>query len=210
LINNDTDHRIADAACSFGYSCYELYRPAFDYGQCDDGKIDDIWCQLPLQNVWLGVSVEDQKTADERIPYLLASPAAVRWLSCEPLLGPINLRNVYDQYRRFGGELDVLRGIVKGQCHTTGRVDWVVVGGESGPNARPMNVGWLRSIVDQCKAASVPVFVKQLGSKPETFTNHGRVLNAVALKSKKGGDMGEWPEDLRVREYPGRSMEASA
>lgn len=95
----------------------------------------------PLPNVWLGVSVEDQKWADIRIPALLTTPAAVRWLSCEPLLGPIDIEQA-------GGHL----------------VDWIVAGGESGPKARPMRTEWARSLRDQCIAAEVPFLFKQWGN----------------------------------------------
>lgn len=121
----------------------------------------------PLPNVHLGVSVEDQKRADLRIPALLQSPAAVRFLSCEPLLGPVDL---------FG----VRNGL-----------DWVIVGGESGPSARELDVEWVRSIVEQCATTDVPVFVKQLGS-----------LWAQTHGGGKGGDSELWPADLRVREFP--------
>jgi len=96
----------------------------------------------PLPNVWLGVSVEDQKTADERIPLLMKTPAALRWLSAEPLLGPIDLESIPT---------------------LEGSIDWVVVGGESGQGARPMHPDWVRSIGDQCVAAGVPFFFKQWG-----------------------------------------------
>lgn len=96
----------------------------------------------PLENVWLGVSVEDQKTADERIPLLMETPAAVRWISAEPLLGLIDLESVPTM---------------------EGSIDWVVVGGESGPKARPMHPDWARSLRDQCVAAGVPFFFKQWG-----------------------------------------------
>jgi len=98
-------------------------------------------------NVWLGVSVENQEQADKRIPVLMNTPAAVRFLSCEPLLGPIDFRKV-PSFNRIG--LD-LRGW------------WVIVGGESGSNARPMHPDWARSIRDQCQAAGVPFFFKQWG-----------------------------------------------
>lgn len=101
---------------------------------------------LPLPNAWLGVSVEDQTTTDERIPLLLQTPAAVRWLSMEPLLGPVSLDcwPVYDE-----DEKPLLH--------------WIVVGGESGPKARPMHPIWARSLRDQCQAAGVPFFFKQWG-----------------------------------------------
>lgn len=107
----------------------------------------------PLPNVWIGVSVEDQKSADLRIPILLDTPAAVRWLSCEPLLGPVDISR--DEWL-FSG---------KGNC-----VDWVVVGGESGPGARPMHPDWARSLRDQCAAADVPFLFKQWGEwAPDGF-----------------------------------------
>ena len=104
-----------------------------------------------LPNVWLGVSVEDQRRADERIPDLLATPAAVRFLSCEPLLGPVDL-----------GELQA--GLpVNAWLTWLDKVDWVIAGGESGPGARPMHPDWARSIRDQCADAGVPFHFKQWG-----------------------------------------------
>jgi protein gp37 len=104
------------------------------------------WCEelrqqgvMPLENVWLGVSVENQRFADERIPLLLETPAAVRFISAEPLLGPI-------------------------RTLATSSLDWVIVGGESGPNARPMHPEWALSLRDQCASAGVPFFFKQWGS----------------------------------------------
>lgn len=98
----------------------------------------------PLPNVWIGVSVEDQATADKRIPLLLDTPAAVRWISAEPLLAPIDLA----EHGLHGGP---------------GQLDWVVVGGESGPKARPMHPEWARGLRDQCAAAAVPFLFKQWG-----------------------------------------------
>ena len=100
----------------------------------------------PMPHVWLGVSVEDQELADERIPLLLQTPAAVRWISAEPLLGPIDLS---DWRRRY----DV--------CQADEWLDWVVAGAESGPRARPMSVDWIRSLRDHCARAMVPFFYKQ-------------------------------------------------
>lgn len=135
----------------------------------------------PIPNVWLGVSVEDQKTADERLAILLDTPAAKHWASAEPLLGPLHLCGL-------GGccgfrEYDL---------------DWMVIGGESGLNARPFHLEWARDIIQQLGDADVPVapFVKQLGASP---FNCGE---PIILKDKKGGDPSEWPEDLRVREFP--------
>lgn len=172
----------------------------------------------PLRNVWLGTSVEDQKRADERIPHLLRCPAAVRFLSVEPMLSLVDIAEAIAK----------LPGAFQGGCdrhgtpvdiHPMPGIDWVIVGGESGPKARPCAVDWIRGIVRQCKDASVPCFVKQLGARP--LVDHdesnkivaagcsvrwddlgGRVYATLRLRDRKGGDMAEWPEDLRVREWP--------
>lgn len=116
----------------------------------------------PLPNVWLGVSVENQPAADERIPELLATPAAVRFVSAEPLLGPID----FDQengLNAFGcGFEGGWRNCPENSPKCAG-LDWVIVGGESGPGARPMHPRWARTIRDQCVAAGVPFFFKQWG-----------------------------------------------
>jgi protein gp37 len=123
------------------------------------GGYDNCGPLWPYENVWLGVSVEDQKAADERIPLLLECPAAVHWLSCEPLLGPIDLERP-----RPGPDLpqDAGTSICQPWLIQSG-IDWVVVGGESGPGARPMHPDWARSLRDQCASASVPLFFKQWG-----------------------------------------------
>lgn len=126
---------------------------------------------FPLSNVWLGTTVENQAMADKRIPILEKIPAAVRFLSCEPLLEQIHF--------------DVLTGI-----------DWVITGGESGNKSRPCDVDWIRSIVTQCDEQNVPVFVKQLGSYAWQDSER------LKLKSRKGGEIDEFPEDLKVREFP--------
>lgn len=174
----------------------------------DIKRRDGVGWQWPLPNVWLGVSVEDQKTADERIPLLLETPAAVRWISAEPLLGPVELGAAVG--RKHGAEYHDKYGPCT--CGREARLDWVVVGGESGPKSRQFDLTWARSIVEQCQAANVPVFVKQLGANPfnggvncgngnERFGAH-----SVTLKDRKGGDINEWPEDLRVREFPKAEM----
>jgi len=113
----------------------------------------------PLLNVWLGVSVENQQRADERIPLLLQTPAAVHWVSAEPLLGPVDLtRYLHESNCEYGG-YDNLPCVCGEPLE--GRVDWVVVGGESGPRARPMDEDWVRSLRDQCGSAGVPFFYKQ-------------------------------------------------
>lgn len=142
----------------------------------------------PLLNVWLGTSVENQKYADQRIPPLLDTPAAVRFISAEPLLGPINLRPRPPGQQhlciRCGQGPDVAHHHSDG--YRTRGIDWVIVGGESGPGARPMNLDWARSIVEQCRRAGVAPFVKQLGSR------WGRDHH----------DIDRFPPDLQVREYP--------
>jgi len=162
--------------------------------------------EWPLPNVWLGTSVEDQAAADERIPHLLRCPAAVRFLSCEPLLGPVDLRKLtkgdYTAHPA-GAEVYTLEGMYAIPDHdwdAPGRIDWVIPGGESGPGARPCDVEWIRGLVQQCRAAGVAPFVKQLGA--EAYTSDGLGPQFLDLRDPKGGDPSEWPEDLRVREFP--------
>lgn len=150
----------------------------------------DVW---PLPNVWLGVSVEDQKTADERIPLLLECPAAIRFVSAEPLLGPIRFADVPGFNKAGSAGRELLRNF------------WVIVGGESGPGARPFDLQWARGILEQCRTASVPCFVKQLGAitvDSDFCEKDGTPAIILGMKDRKGGDMNEWPEQLRVREFP--------
>lgn len=116
-----------------------------------DGK--KVEAQWPLPNVWLGASVEDQQTANERIPYLIRIQATVRFLSCEPLLSYIDLAKACQT-----------SVITKGFSYLPSQeLHWVIAGGESGRNARPMHPGWMRSLRDQCQEAGVPFFFKQWG-----------------------------------------------
>jgi protein gp37 len=165
---------------------------------------------IPLRNVWLGVSVESQKYADERIPLLLQTPAAVRFLSVEPQLEAVSLAQPAPGHSRHEGLVDP----------TNLGVDWVIVGGESGPGARPFNLAWAESLQAQCKAAGVAFFMKQVGSVPMMSDELWRTAPTMRLLScanrnsvpdgyvplktsdRKGGDMSEWPESLRVREFP--------
>ena len=118
------------------------------------------WCienvLLPLPNVWLGVSTEDQARADERIPLLLDTPAAVRFISAEPLLGPLDMAKYLTRRRVVDAAGDV------DDDWSQKVLDWVIAGGESGPGKRLINMEWMRDIRDQCKAANVPLFVKQI------------------------------------------------
>jgi protein gp37 len=119
---------------------------------------------MPLRNLWLGVSVENQAAADERVPLLLQTPAAVRFLSCEPLLGQIDLTNLDPDgaFRPYGAH--GWSAIWKGTHIGRPWIDWVIVGGESGQRARPMHPDWARSLRDQCHHANVPFFYKQWGA----------------------------------------------
>lgn len=165
-------------------------------------------------NVWIGTSVENQEQVDKRIPELLRVPAAVRFLSMEPLLGPVDLMEIEETR---DGEKYWWSSMITG-APWGATLDWVIVGGESGPNARPCDLEWIRSIRDQCQAADVPVFVKQLGTRPREKQGEcsrwpvgaGVDFNEMRekfhvtyrLRDKKGGDPSEWPEDLRVRKLP--------
>ncbi|WP_180897150.1 phage Gp37/Gp68 family protein [Martelella soudanensis] len=120
----------------------------------------------PLPNIWLGVSVEDQTRADQRIPVLLATPAALRWISAEPLLGGLRLSGTSADKQNMWDWLQGLdaRMYPDGPDFDYGpKLDWIVAGGESGPNARPMHPDWVRSLRDQCAAAEVPFNFKQWG-----------------------------------------------
>jgi len=151
------------------------------------GGYDNCGPLWPYENVWIGVSVEDQKTADERIPLLLKCPAAVRWLSCEPLLGPTNILGHLMGGRQPGQCANCGQGHGFTRCPNYGgiatthyayeggpilcdkfrrkdfAIDWVVTGGESGAGARPMHPDWARALRDQCARAGVPFFFKQWG-----------------------------------------------
>ena len=182
-----------------------------DFCDLSDGR------PWPLPNVWLGVSVEDQKRANERVLDLLQTPAAVRFLSCEPLLGPLDLRSVGDEALKvnaLNGGWEVPRNTASHRQEP--RVHWVICGGESGPGARPMDISWMRSLQRQCEDAGVPYFAKQLGARPvwdgcagpgqrwpagTRYRDNGGVWE-IHLEDRKGGDLEEWPADMRVREMP--------
>lgn len=128
----------------------------------------------PLPNVWPGVSIEDQPTADERIPLLLATPAAVRFVSYEPALGPVGFTRVV--WGETEHPFDSLRetAYLHQGSHTRPALDWVIAGGESGPGARPAHPDWFRSVRDQCCAAGVPFFFKQWGAHRPIRIRRGR------------------------------------
>jgi protein gp37 len=140
-------------------------------------------------NVWLGATITSQEEADRDIPKLLAVPAAKRFLSMEPLLGPVDIGLLCENW-----STDILMDPETGACECCKRcdytgigndIDWVIVGGESGPGARPMHPDWARSLRDQCEAAGVPFMMKQMGGVRD-----------------KLGALEDLPEDLRVREFP--------
>ncbi len=142
-------------------------------------------------HIWLGVSCEDQKTADERISILVQTPAAVRLVSYEPALSGVD-------FSRWLGLVTNLHGtLAKYQPD----IHWIICGGESGPRARPCDVAWIRSMVEQCKVAGTPVFVKQLGS--DWAKRHSGPGSRWMPSDRKGGNPEAWPPDLQVREFPG-------
>ncbi|MES5824852.1 phage Gp37/Gp68 family protein [Streptomyces sp. RG80] len=175
-----------------------LSSPSFWHLVADQGREHFTGCQedwlavgamlggKPLPNMWLGVSVEDQKWADLRIPALLETPAAVRFLSCEPLLGPVDLKRAVIPMGSERGH-----GLTASYVHADGccqrrfhGIDWVIAGGESGPKARPMHPQWLRELRDQCRWADVSFFLKQWGEHaPE---DHGHDRGRLILLDTQG------------------------
>jgi len=147
-----------------------------------DPRVPLEYLSWPLPNIWLGVTVEDQQRADERIPILLETPAAKRFVSIEPMLGPVMMRRISKPAgERYPWGYDYLTGVEYGPYHCNRgmpRLDWVIVGGESGPNARPMHPDWARSLRDQCQEAGTPFFFKQWGGR---FGKRaaGRLLDGV-------------------------------
>lgn len=127
----------------------------------EKGSLKIMQFPWPLPNVWFGTSIANQEDADRFVPELLATPAAKRFVSCEPMLGPIHLRRI----RTHGGWYDALAGWrdVQQSRAPEGMLDWVICGGESGPNARPMHPDWALALRDQCATAGVPYFFKQWG-----------------------------------------------
>lgn len=160
-------------------------------------------------NIWLGTSVENQPAADNRIPHLLRVPAKVRFLSVEPMLGPVDLiGRCYLGHKVKGVGFDAMFGTPPDRI-VPSPIDLVIFGGESGPDARPCDLAWIRDGVRQCKAAGVSAFVKQLGANPVDTTppppgssSTNDFDRRIRLRDSHGGDWSEWPADLRVREMP--------
>jgi len=179
----------------------------------------DAGVQWPLPWVWHGVSVAEPRDLPN-VEKLRRVPSAVRFISYEPALAEIDLRDhFWKTCRDCGGKMHVGSDLSACVCakysprpgyERRNEIHWLIAGGESGPNARPCDVAWIRSIVEQCKASGVPCFVKQVGSKPvghaqwEHPDNEGYGVDPALsrLEDRKGGDPSEWPEDIRVRQFP--------
>ena len=156
---------------------------------------DSLMFDVMQRNVWLGASIVNQEEAYRDIPTLLAVPAAKRFVSYEPALGPVN----FSPWLTPCGP-----GIVSPDPHGRDQaIDWIIVGGESkqgGAQARPFNIGWARNVVLQCRAVDVACFVKQIGSNPYSYL--AGVTDARTYKDRAGANPAEWPADLRVQEFP--------
>ena len=186
----------------------DAWRVLYAAGHLDAALMVDRWIgmngdKLPPAHVWLGASVENQKAADERIPQILRIPAAVRFLSVEPMLEAIDLklnRNGHQLQRTIGQD-----------------IHWAIFGGESGDDARECNIQWILDGVKQCQSADVRAYVKQLGKvavcdnanmfdwpKEAILTARGTSFAGATLVSSDGhgGDMSQWPDELKVREFP--------
>jgi protein gp37 len=174
LLSEKSDGWLLGDSSRPGTLCHEIYSAGFKVQRklfpnrtpAEKGhELDRKW---PLPNVWLGVSVEDQRRAEQRIPDLLATPAEKRILSCEPLLGPVDLTSIcnghFFQSALNGSAWHEGPGLNKFEQDHSAAVDWVIVGGESGPGARPMHADWARSIRDQCAQSGLPFFFKQWGN----------------------------------------------
>jgi len=190
----NSDHRFLSIEMAADMICLQN----FNHGTFLDTKL------YPFPNVWLGVSVEDQKTADERIPILFDTPAAIRWISAEPLLGPIDLtaiktvresvEGVYHDPKDLENQLTIdalnghtIDGNKKGWSWSTG-LGWAVVGGESGNGSRPMHPDWARVLRDQCKSAGVPFFFKQWGSWQDGSNANMHESGAILLDGRYFSD----------------------
>lgn len=159
------------------------------------------WLQAFPANIWIGCTAENQDRAEQRVPHLLSVPAVVRFVSYEPALGPVD----WTRLRMLPVDsdpqayLNALTGHVAGPDDVLSHhIDWLIVGGESGPGARPFNPVWADWAVSQCKTAGVPVFVKQMGSNPTLRGGSGW----GPIKDRKGGEMAEWSAQLRIRQIP--------
>ena len=163
------------------------------------------WGDSWPENVWIGASAETQRWADERLPYLLRLPATVRFVSAEPLLGPIDLESWLPVPRGSFCETHwswLCGNDINGGACRRERLSWLIIGGESGHGARPMNLAWAHSLIRQCRNAQVPAFMKQVGSVS------AKELGPFA--GLKGGNWEALPDSLRVREFPRATQGAAA
>jgi hypothetical protein len=191
------------AAAEFVAAAETGKQPTFKINAYNGGPINvsAFWGALAV------IDLSGLKAHSERIPILLQIPAAVRWLSLEPLLGPVHLTHL-DAEGAGHAEWCQINALAGRQtdmgrpCPDVPKLDWLVVGGESGPGARPCHTGWIYNIVRDASLYSVPVFVKQLGAKPEIEAPSGGWNQPFPVTDKKGGDPAEWPEYLRVRQMP--------
>ncbi len=154
--------------------------------------------EWPLPNVWLGVSIEDQQRSGERLLPLIMCPAKTRFVSVEPMLGPVEL-----------GLAGTLPGAMTGGAYVMVHqmIHWVICGGESGAKAREFNIAWARELRDECAFSDVAFFLKQMGARPVAWNPDSEgeaepVSQRLTLDDGKGGKMGEWPKDLQVRQWP--------
>lgn len=214
-----------------GYGALSPLGVCLHYAQkhCDHRKLRDADAILsrawPLENVHVGVSIEDDETAANRIPLLLLAecPIAVRWVSYEPCLGYADLRPflpavvLSEGVRPKQETVDAIAVHRRSRREYKPTLDWIVIGGESGPRARPFNILTAQELVEVCARRAVPVFVKQLGKRPCRIHRYGTVpcsgngcgdgdwcsaheLQPLRLKSPKGEDPTEWPEGLAVQQ----------
>lgn len=170
------------------------------------GMVPESWRAGFPPNVWIGASAEDQRRLDERFLHLVDIPAVVRFLSCEPLVGPMSFRWL-GAWRDYAGKPIGLRSLAGGATgneitnHLDGlrRIQWVIIGGESGPGARPMDLDVAGQLAEQCIEAGVAVFVKQLGK-----------AHAPGPFDAKAEDIAHFPANLRHRAFPSDSLPANA
>lgn len=167
----------------------------------------------PADWIWLGVSVENQRYANERVPLLLKTPAVTRFVSYEPALGPVDFREIElpDELaaaaRLSVAKINALTEMDDEHVYNRhAKINQIIVGGESGPKARPFNLRWATSVVNQCAENATACFVKQLGAKPYDSADHEgpwiELKKADGRPDRKGSNMAAWPEPLRVRRFP--------
>lgn len=162
--------------------------------------------EWPLPNLWCGTSTEDQRTLEARLPYLRATPAAIRFISAEPLLTPLDLSPMWEVCPMCRGTMSIPvegGGTACPRCiepyqGVVSTLDWIIAGGESGPKSRRADLTWFYQLRDQTRRGRVPFFLKQLGRTPSSLP-----VGWPKLRNRKGGDPREWPEPLRdCRAWP--------